>query len=162
MHSLQKVDAKDDATNALKDALPLLFASYLTTQPTIIIDGNIVQSRGYYETFGNITNSGGNLTCNFNIGSVFYVTSLTTNVTASFSNVNALTNRVTAATLIIDQGATPYSISNIQINGVNQTVRWISSTPHSGTASNTDIVSFSFIHLGGGTYRVLGQSGSYG
>ncbi len=139
-----------------------LFASYLTTQPTIIIDGNIVQSRGYYETFGNITNSGGNLTCNFNIGSVFYVTSLTTNVTASFSNVNALTNRVTAATLIIDQGATPYSISNIQINGVNQTVRWISSTPHSGTASNTDIVSFSFIHLGGGTYRVLGQSGSYG
>ena len=78
------------------------------------------------------------------------------------NNVNALTNSVTAATLIIDQGATAYKISNIQINGVNQTIRWVSVTPHTGTASNTDIVSFSLIYLGSSTYRVLGQSSSYG
>ncbi len=126
------------------------------------ISGNILQQQAYYETYGNITNTGGNLTCNFNLGSVFYVTSLTANVTASFTNVNALTNTVTATTLIIDQGATAYRISNIQVNGTNQTIRWIGNVVHTGTASNTDIVSFSLIHLGSGTYRVLGQSSSYG
>lgn len=124
--------------------------------------GNTVQQQAYYETYGNITNTGGNLTCNFNNGTSFYVTSLTANVTASFTNVNALTNSVTATTLIVDQGATAYKVSNIQINGVNQTIKWVGTTAHTGTASNIDIVSFSFIHVGGGNYKVLGQSSSYG
>ena len=130
--------------------------------PTVTISANVEQGKAYYETFGNITNSGGNLTCNFNLGAVFYVTSLTANVTASFSNVNALTNKVTATTVIIEQGATAYKISNIQINGVNQTVRWIGAASHYGTPNNTDIVSFSFIHLGSSNFRVLGQFSSYG
>lgn len=137
-------------------------APILSVTGNATISGNILQQQAYYETYGNITNTGGNLTCNFNNGAIFYVTSLTSNVTASFTNVNALSGAATATTLIIEQGATAYRISNIQVNGVNQTIRWLGTTAHSGTASNTDIVSFSLIHLGGGTYRVLGQSSSYG
>ena len=137
-------------------------APILSVTGNATIGGNILQQQAYYETYGNITNTGGNLTCNFNNGAIFYVTSITANSTASFTNVNALVGSVTATTLIIDQGATAYRISNIQINGVNQTIKWVSATPHTGTASNTDIVSFSLIHLGGGVYRVLGQSSSYG
>jgi hypothetical protein len=158
------VDAQDGtkAPTASPTFTGTVTAPILSITGNATLSGNILQQQAYYETYGNITNTGGNLTCNFNLGSVFYVTSLTANVTASFTNVNALTGTVTATTLIIDQGATAYKISNIQINGVNQTIRWVGTTAHTGTASNTDIVSFSLIHLGSGTYRVLGQSSSYG
>jgi hypothetical protein len=158
------VDAQDGtkAPTASPTFTGTVTAPILSITGNATLSGNILQQQAYYETYGNITNSGGNLTCNFNLGAVFYVTSLTANVTASFTNVNALTGTVTATTLIIDQGATAYRISNIQINGVSQTIRWVGTTAHTGTASNTDIVSFSLIHLGGGTYRVLGQSSSYG
>jgi hypothetical protein len=137
-------------------------APILSITGNATISGNILQQQAYYEQYGNITNTGGNLTCNFNNGSIFYVTSITANSTASFTNVNALVGSVTATTLIIDQGSTAYRISNIQVNGVNQTIKWVGATAHAGTINSTEIVSFSLIHLGGGTYRVLGQSSSYG
>lgn len=158
------VDAQDSlkSPTASPTFTGTVTAPILSITGNATVSGNILQQQAYYETYGNITNTGGNLTCNFNLGSVFYVTSLTSNATANFTNVNALTNSVTATTMIIDQGATAYRISNIQINGVNQIIKWIGTTVHTGTASNTDIVSFSLIHLGGGVYRVLGQSSSYG
>jgi hypothetical protein len=125
------------------------------------VGGNISQQGAYYETYGNVSNTGGNLTCNFNLGSIFYVT-LGANVTANFTNVNAIANTVTGATIIIDQGATAYRVANVQINGVNQTVKWVGATTGTGTASNTDIISFSLIFLGGSAYRVLGQISNYG
>jgi hypothetical protein len=121
----------------------------------------VVQQSAYYETYGNIVNSGGNLTCNFNLGTVFYA-ALTANVTANFTNVNAIASTVTGATIIVDQGATAYRVANVQVNGVNQTIRWVGATIGTGTASNTDIMSFSLIHLGGAAYRVLGQISNYG
>jgi hypothetical protein len=127
----------------------------------LYVGGNISQQGAYYETYGNVSNTGGNLTCNFNLGSVFYST-LTANVTANFTNVNAIANTVTGATIIVDQGATAYRVANVQINGVNQTVKWVGATVGAGTASNTDIMSFSLIYLGGTTYRVLGQISNYG
>ena len=141
-------------------------SSNIVSTGNLTASGNIVQGAGYYETFGNITNSGGNITCNFNLGSVFNVTALTTNVTANFSNVNAIPNSVTGAVVIISQGATPYTISNIQINGINQTqLKWVNGLGNAaaplGLANNNDIISFSMIHLGSGNYRVYGQLSSY-
>ena len=125
------------------------------------VGGNITQQSAYYETYGNVSNTGGNLTCNFNLGSIFYAT-LGANVTANFTNVNAITNTVTGATIIVDQGATAYRVANVQINGVNQTVKWVGATTGTGTASNTDVMSFSLIFLGGSAYRILGQISNYG
>jgi hypothetical protein len=139
-------------------------AAYLTTGVTtanLTATGNVVQQSAYYETYGNISNTGGNLTCNFNLGTVFYA-ALTANVTANFTNVNAIASTVTGATIIVDQGATAYRVANVQVNGVNQTIRWVGATIGTGTASNTDVMSFSLIHLGGAAYRVLGQISNYG
>jgi hypothetical protein len=133
----------------------------ITTTGNVTVSGNIIQQGAYYETYGNISNSGGNLTCNFNLGSTFYAT-LGANVTANFTNVTAVSSTVTGATIIVDQGATAYRIANVQVNGVNQTIRWVGATAGTGTASNTDVMSFSLIHLGGGAYRVLGQISNYG
>ena len=125
------------------------------------VAGNITQQSAYYETYANVTNSGGNLTCNFANGSTFYAT-LTANVTVNFANVAATAGQVTGATLIVDQGATAYSVANIQINsGGVQTIKWAGGTTNTGTASNTDIMSFSLISLDGTSWRILGQTANY-
>jgi hypothetical protein len=140
-------------------------AAYLTTGVTtanLTATGNVVQQSAYYETYANVTNSGGNLTCNFVNGATFYAT-LTANVTVNFTNVVATAGRVTGATLIVDQGATAYRVANIQINsGGVQTIKYAGGTPNTGTASNTDIMSFSLISLDGTNWRVLGQISNYG
>jgi len=134
-------------------------ASYLTTGNITI--GNTFQQSGYYENFSNVTNSGGNLTCNLNSGDIFYA-ALTGNVTANFTNVIPAVGTTVSATIIFDLDVNPYTISNIQINGVNQTVRWAGGLSPYVTASNTNIASFSMFNLNGTIYRVLGQIGNYG
>ena len=139
-------------------------SSYLSggvTTGNLTTAGNVVQQGSYYEKYGNVSNTGGNLTCNFNNGTVFYA-NLSANVTANFTNVNAISSTVTGATIVVDQGATAYRVANVQVNGVNQTVKWVGATAGAGTASNTDVMSFSLINLGGGAYRVLGQISNYG
>ena len=139
-------------------------SSYLSSGVTtgnLTTTGNVVQQGSYYEKYGNVSNTGGNLTCNFNNGGIFYAT-LSANVTANFTNVNAIASTVTGATIVVDQGATAYRVANVQVNGVNQTVKWVGATAGAGTASNTDVMSFSLINLGGGAYRVLGQISNYG
>ena len=142
-----------------------LTPSLITNSGNLTVAGNIVQQQAYYETFGNLTNVGGNLTCNFNNGTVFNVTSITANVTANFTNVNAITNSATGAVVILTQGATAYRIANVQVNGVNTYVRWVngngSGISPMGLASNTDIVSFSIMHLGSGSYAVFGQLSTF-
>jgi hypothetical protein len=142
-----------------------LTPSLITNSGNLTVAGNIVQQGAYYETFGNLTNVGGNLTCNFNNGTVFNVTAITANVTANFTNVNAISNGATGAVVILTQGATAYRIANVQINGVNTYVRWVngngSGTAPMGIASNTDIVSFSIMHLGSGSYTVFGQLSTF-
>jgi hypothetical protein len=143
-----------------------------TLNPTTIVNsgnltvgGNIIQQRAYYETFGNLSNNGGNLSCNFNNGTIFNVTGLTANVTASFENVSTITNTATGAVILIAQGATSYRVANIQVNGFNTNVRWINGTgtgvAPTGSTNGTDILSFSMLHLGFNTWTVFGQLSSF-
>lgn len=133
----------------------------VTATGNLTIAGNVTQQSAYYETYANVTNSGGNLTCNFVNGATFYAT-LTANVTVNFVNVVATAGQVTGATIIVDQGATAYSVANIQINGGGvQTVKWAGGTTNTGTASNTDVMSFSLISLDGTSWRILGQIANY-
>ena len=133
------------------------------TTGNLIVTGNLTQQSAYYETYANVANSGGNLTCNFVNGGTFYA-ALTANVTANFTNVALTTGTIVGATIIVDQGATPYQISNVQINGGDiQTVKWAGGVGQNpGTGSNTDVMSFSLVNLGGGAWRVLGAISNYG
>ena len=131
----------------------------------LTVGGNIIQQRAYYETFGNLSNNGGNLVCNFNNGTIFNVTSLNANVTASFENVSTITNSATGAVILVAQGATVFRVANIQINGFNTNVRWINGTgtgvAPTGSANSTDILSFSMLYLGFNTWSVFGQLSSF-
>ena len=140
--------------------------STIVNSGSLTVGGNIIQQGAYYERFGNITNSGGNLICDFTNGTIFNVTSLTNSVTVNFNNVSTLTNGATGAVVIINQGTTLYKINNVQINGTQTPVRWINGngsgiSPAGITASNIDVISFSIMYLGGVSYLVLGQLGTF-
>lgn len=91
----------------------------------------------------------------------FYHSSPAANFTANFTNVSTTDSRVLVAALVIIQSSTPYVPTAVQIDGTAQTIKWMSSTSPSGTASKTDIVSFSFIRTGA-AWTVLGQYSNYG
>ena len=61
----------------------------------------------------------------------------------------------TAAALITN-GATPYYLTGVQVDGAAQTVKWQGGTaPTSGNASAVDIYSITVIKTGAGTYSVF-------
>jgi hypothetical protein len=142
-----------------------LSAATIVNSGNLTVGGNIIQQRAYYETFGNLSINGGNFVCNFNNGTIFNVTSLNANVTASFENVSTITNTATGAVILIAQGATSYRVANIQVNGFNTNVRWINGTgtgvAPTGSTNGTDILSFSMLHLGFNTWTVFGQLSSF-
>jgi hypothetical protein len=143
-------------------------AAYLPTYTgnisagNLTVSGNITQQSAYYEKFANVSNTGGNLTLNLVDGSTFYA-NLSSNVTANFTNVAGTLGTAVGITVIVDQGNVAYGISNIQVNGGSvQTIKWAGGTTNVGTASNTDIISFSLLNLDGTNYRILGQINNYG
>jgi len=133
--------------------------TYHTGTTTLV--GNTFQQGSYYETYSNVSNTGGNLTLNFINGGVYYAT-LTANVTANIVNISNTAFTTAGFTVIVDQGATPYRIANIQFaGGTVSNIRWAGATVPTGTASNTDVISISLINLNNGSYRILGQQSNY-
>jgi hypothetical protein len=49
----------------------------------------------------------------------------------------------------------------VQIDGASQTILWQGGSAPSGTASGTDVVSFTLIRSSGGTWKVIGSATSY-
>lgn len=80
-------------------------------------------------------------------GSVFYLTSPAGNFVANFANVNTTgDNKTVSYALIIDQGATAYMPSNIQVNGSTQQVKWQGGTGSpAGNPNQLDIISITVL-----------------
>jgi hypothetical protein len=146
------------------------YAGVLTTgaQPNITSTGNLVSlivtgTSTFFSTQDVTITGTPSGTVNYDIynGVVFDVTP-TANWTANVSNVPAANNRTTVLTFIITQGGTPYVPNVFQISGTSQSVKWLNGSAPTGTASKTDVISFSIVKSSTGTYTVLGQSASYG
>lgn len=76
----------------------------------------------------------------------FYHASMSSNFTASFSNVSTTDARITVVSLILIQGATArVPAANVIVNSNAQTVKWYASNPPTGTANATEILSYTFI-----------------
>jgi hypothetical protein len=100
------------------------------------------------------------VTYDFSTGSNWYHSSITTNYTANFTNIPIADNRATTLTIVINQGATAYIPTVVQIAGSSQTIKWAGGTA-SGTANQVDIVGFTFIRSGGSWAQVLGQINTF-
>lgn len=108
-------------------------------------------------------------TVNFNVaqGSVlYYTTAATGNWTLNIRGDASTTlnqflrntgNSVTVA-FLATQGSTAYYQTSLTINGVSQTVKWMSGlAPSAGNSNSIDLYSFTIIKTGTSTYTVLGQ-----
>ena len=89
-------------------------------------------------------------------GHVHYLTSPAGDVTANFTNLNLTAEYATNLTVIINQGATPYEVTAVQIGGAAQTINWQGGSAPTGNANGIDSFSFTILN-DGGTYVVLGQ-----
>ncbi len=91
---------------------------------------------------------------------VFYHTTPAANFTANFTNAPVTNNRVLLATLIINQGSTPYLPTAVQIEGAAQTIKWSGGSAPAGNANKIDIISFSMIRVSN-SWSVIGSGSNY-
>jgi hypothetical protein len=108
-----------------------------------------------------LTGATGTVTHDLDNGAIFDHTSLAADFTANFTNVPTTVSRTIGVALILDQGATAYMPTAVQIDGAAQTILWQGGSAPSGTASGTDIVSFTLIRSSGGAWKVIGSATSY-
>ena len=107
------------------------------------------------------TGATGVVTHDLSTGAVFYHTSPAANFTANFTNVPTTDSRVLMVTILVNQGATPYIPTAVQIDGVAQTIKWIATITATGNASKIDVITFSLVRTSA-AWTVLGQSTYYG
>ena len=151
--------------------VPVTIASDLTTTGTFNVNGTMnatgapVLLRDIQEATTPKTGATGTVTHNTATSHIFDHTSIASNFVVNLTNLNTslLVGYATTVTLILHQGGTAYIPTAVQINGVAQTLRWQGAVPPVGTASGTDIVTFSIVRTGSGTtdYYVFGQLTSF-
>jgi len=153
----------------LSGALPALDASALTNIDAANVTGSLsgvavstadITGYGVFtgteEAFATLTGATGTVTHDCDNGHIFYHTTPAADWTANFTNLGLTAEHATTLSIVIDQGATAYIPSAVEIGGVAQTLLWQGGSAPSGTADGTDVVAFSILN-DGGTYVVMGQ-----
>lgn len=121
----------------------------------------ILASGGVQETFQSKTDATGVVTHDCALGHIFYHTSPDANWTANFTNLNLASSTSTNLVLVIEQGATPYYPSAVQIGGAAQTIKWLGNVTPTPSANKTEIATFTIFSSGSG-FVVLGSYSTYG
>ena len=116
---------------------------------------------GVEAKFATLTGSTGVTAMDCANGHVHYLTGASGDITANFTNLGLTAEYATNLTVIINQGATEYEITAVQIGGVAQTIVWQGNSAPTGTANGVDSFSFTILN-DGGTYVVLGQMVAFG
>ena len=123
---------------------------------TIQFNETVKFEQGVTEAFGTYDSVGGVTVMDLDHGHLFYVTNATGDLTTNFTNLDMAAEYATNITVIINQGATPYEVTAVQIGGAAQTINWQGGSAPTGNANGIDAFSFTILN-DGGTYVVLGQ-----
>jgi len=113
------------------------------------------------ETIVALPSSTGTVTHDISLGSTFFHTTPSTNFVANITNVPLTENKATVVCICVEQGATPYLPSDIQINGQSQSIKWSGGVSPTGNASKIDIIALSLMMVGS-TWKILGQASYFG
>ena len=122
----------------------------------IELNGQVKFAEGAEEKFATLTGSTGVVAHDCDNGHVFYHTGASGDITANFTNLGLTAEYATNLTVIINQGATPYEVTAVQIGGAAQTINWQGGSAPTGNANGIDSFSFTILN-DGGSYVVLGQ-----
>lgn len=112
------------------------------------------------EIIGNLNAATGVVDHDLDVASVWDHTALSGDFTANFTNVPVSNDKTISIALILNQGASPYIPTAIQIDGVSQTVNYQGGSIYSGNANQIDIVSFTLIRSGN-SWTVLSSLTTY-
>lgn len=107
------------------------------------------------------TGATGVVTHNWLGGGIFYHTGIAANFTCNITNLPTTANRSYVVVLILDQGATAYYASAIQIGGVAQTMKWPNGFVPPVNANKTEVQSLTLYYTGS-VWIVLSQLTSFG
>lgn len=113
------------------------------------------------EVLGTKTAAAGIVAHDFNNGAIWYHSAVVSGFVANITNIPTTNNRATVITIMIEQGATPYVPTGIQINGVAQPVKWQGSVAPTGNANKLDLLSYSILRVGS-AWIVTGSLSTYG
>ena len=113
------------------------------------------------ETLSTLTTSSGVVPHSYSVSTIWHHSSMAGNITANFTNVPTTTNQVITFVLFFYQGATPYAVTGVQIEGVAQTVNWFDNIAPTGTANKKEIYSFSLVRVNS-AWTVHGTMSSFG
>ncbi len=106
-------------------------------------------SQQFVEVLNTKTYAEGNVAHDFGTGAIFYHSNINTNFTANFTNIPIIENRTISLALVLNQHATSYIANAIQIDGANQTIKWVNGIVPSGSASNVNVQNFTLIRAEG-------------
>ena len=132
-----------------------------TSVPTMTVNG-LLSVQQIQETVQSKTGATGVVTHDWSGGSIFYHSSMAANFTANVTNLTPVLNKVYTTTLMLNQGATPYYASALQIATVNQTINWQGGTVPTPAASKQEIESFTMLYGPTGGWTIYGQYTSFG
>ena len=113
------------------------------------------------EVLSTITNATGVVNHNFANSAIFNHSSIAANFTANITNVPTTSNRAINIVLLLNQGATAYIPSALQIDGVAQTINWIEAIAPAGNINSIDVITFTLLRVGA-SWTVLGGYTNYG
>jgi hypothetical protein len=70
-------------------------------------------------------------------------------------------NRAITTTIMINQDATGYMPTAVQIGGASQPIKWAGGT-YSASTNKVDIIGFTFVRAGNAWVQVFGQISPFG
>jgi hypothetical protein len=97
----------------------------------------------------------------FNLGSVFYVSSPSNDFTLNIINLPLVDSRAINITVFVDQGITNFTIIGFEIDGVPKVIRWIGGTPPTTLPTTVTAFTFNILRSNNDWVQVLGAAGIY-
>ena len=124
--------------------------------------GGAVFKAGVIESFTKFTGSvDATLDHDCQNGHVFYHSPPTSDFAANVVNLDLDVNQTVTIIIILNQSATAFMVSGLQVDGVSVTITWQGGIVPSGTDNGIDAMAFTLLN-DNGSYVVLGQSVPFG
>jgi len=113
------------------------------------------------EILGSVSATASIIDLDFNNGSIWYITSIDQDFIPNFINLPTIDNRVTTATIVIEQSSTAYIPFDCNIDGSPIILRWPDGATAVGNPNQTDIIGYSFFRYGATWSRSLAQINTF-
>ena len=131
-----------------------------TVYSTLTVNGPISVQQ-IQEAVTTITGPTSPRTIDWSTGSIYHVSSMTTNFTINITNLPTTANKVYVVTFFLIQGSTPYFINALQIAGSSTTINWVGGSAPTATANRREVQAFTLVFVGS-AWTAFSQLTSFG